>query len=144
MKNFLEFDQDDKKLWLGIAAAVAIYVIAFSLFWKGGVFYHLEKAFATLLVIVLPGYVIMKLFLDKVTISDNRIADKLMVSFGLSIASMIVPYFMTTYLRPYVFNTDEEGWGIISNTGVTMILLVLVLGIAFGLKYYQNKKNGLV
>ncbi len=144
MKNFFEFDQEDKKLWLGIAVAAAIYVVAFSLFWQGGLFYHLEKAFATLLVIFLPGYAIMKLFLDKLSVSENRIADKIMLSFGLSIASMIVPYYLTTYIRPYVFNTDEEGWSMISNTGVTMMLLLLVLGIAFGVKFYQNKKKGVI
>ena len=93
---------------------------------------------------VLPGFVIVKLFFDKLTLSDNKIADKLMLSFGISLLTLEVPYFLTTYLRPYVFNSDEEGWATVSNTLMTFILLVLVLAIAFGVKYYQNKKNGIV
>jgi uncharacterized membrane protein len=143
MKNFFVFDEDDKKLWLGIAAAGIFYIVAFSLFW-GGFFHQLERVIFTLLVMFLPGYVVLKLYLDNVKISDNRIADKVIVSFGLSVVTMIVPYYLTTYLRPYVFNTDEEGMETINNTGVTVVLLVLVLAIAFGFKYYQNKKKGLV
>lgn len=162
MKNFFQIDAEDKILWTIIAIGTLIYVVAFSIFWQGGVFYHLEKAFAVFLVIFLPGFVIMKLFLDHISISEhkgdenkklpfglgtanlNRISDKAMLSFGLSIASMIVPYYLTTYIRPYVFNTDEEGWGLLSNTSVTIILLLLVLAVAFGVKFYQNKKKGLV
>ncbi len=44
----------------------------------------------------------------------------------------------------YVFNTDEEGWGSMSNTTMTVLLLFLVLAIAFGVKYYQNKKKGII
>jgi len=142
MKNFFEFDQEDKKLWLGIGTLSLLYIIAFSLFW-GGFLHQIERVVFTLLVIFLPGYVIMKLFLDKLSVSDNRIADKVMTSFGLSVATMILPYYISTYLRPYVFNTDEEGMESVNNTGVTVILLILVLGIAFGVKHYQNKKKGL-
>jgi uncharacterized membrane protein len=149
MKNYFEFDEEDKKLWRGIALAGVIYIVAFSLFW-GGWFHQIERVTFTLLVIFLPGYSILKLFLDKVRVSDNVIADKIMLSFGLSIASMIVPYYLLTYLRPYVFNTDEEGWGergilhqFAGNTGVTVILLLAVLGVAFGVKFYLNKKKGI-
>ncbi len=145
MKNFFEFDQDDKKLWLGLGVAGLIYIVAFTLFW-GGLVRQFEKAAFFALEDILPGFVIMKLYLDKLSFSDNRLVDKLMTSFALSLMALELPYFLTTYIRPYVFNTDEEGWsklGLHSNTIVTLVLLVLVLGIAFGVKYYQNKKSGL-
>ena len=143
MKNYFVFDEDDKKLWLGLAAAGLVFIIAFSLF-GGGLFHNIERVIFALLEDVLPGFVIMKLFFDKLTLSDNKIADKLMLSIGISLLTLEVPYFLTTYLRPYVFNSDEEGWATVSNTLMTFILLVLVLVIAFGVKYYQNKKNGIV
>jgi uncharacterized membrane protein len=143
MKNFFEFDQEDIKLWKGIGVAGLIFVVLFSVFW-GGFFQQIERVIFALLVIFLPGYTIMKLYFDKFTVSDNRLTDKIMISLGLSIAAMVIPYFLTTYIRPYVFNMDEEGWGAVSNTTVTVILLIVVMGTAFGIKFYQNKKNGLI
>lgn len=142
MKNLFVFDDEDKKLWLGIAAAGVFYIIAFSLFW-GGFFHQVERFVFTILVMFVPGYVVMKLYLDKLTVSDYRIADKAILSFTLSIVTMVVPYYLTTYMRPYVFNTDEEGMETLNNTTVTVILLVLVLAVAIGYKLYQNKKSGI-
>lgn len=142
MKDYFEFDQDDKKLWMGLAAAGVLYVVAFSLFW-GGLFHQVEKALFFLLEDILPGYLILKLYLDKLSLSDNRIVDKLMLSFGMSLGVMVVPFYLLKYLRPYESNTDEKAWGAISDTTLTLILLVLVFGITFGVKYYQNKKKGL-
>ncbi len=142
MKDFFVFDEDDKKLWLGLGAAGVIFIVAFTLF-GGGFMANVERVLSALAVVVLPGFVIMKLYVDNLTMSDNKIADKLMLSFGLSLLTMVVPYFLTTYIRPYVFNTDEENWGAISNTTMTFILLVMVIAIAFGVKYYQNKKKSM-
>lgn len=141
MKDFFEFDQDDKKLWLGLGAAAVLYVLVFSVFW-GGVFHQIEKAVFFLLEDIVPGYVIMKLYLDKLSFSDNKITDKIMISFGISLAAMELPFYLLKYLRPYESNTDEKAWGAVNDTVVTLILLVLVIGIAFGIKYYQNKKKG--
>ncbi len=143
MKNFFEFDQDDKKLWLGLAAAAVLYVIAFSLF-GGSFFKQIERAIFFVLEDILPGYLIMKLYLDKLSFSDNKITDRIMISFGISLGVMEVPFYLLKYLRPYEDNTDEKAWGAISDTALTFILLLLVLGVTFGLKYYQNKKKGLV
>ena len=151
MKDYFVFDEDDKKLWLGFAAAAVLYVIAFSLFW-GGFFHQVEKAAFFFLEDILPGYVIYKLFLSNMSFSynkedkenkGNKILDRIMVSFGLSLITMEVPFFLLKYLRPYEDNTDEKAWGSISDTVLTFLLLVLVIGIAFGVKYYQNKKKGL-
>ena len=142
MKNFFEFDQDDKKLWIWLGGAALFYIIVFSIYWGGGLFKHIETAVFSLLVAFLPGYTILKLFLDKFSISDNRLADKAIVSFGLSISIMVLLYFPTN-LR-HGLNTDEKGWWSISDNLVLVLLLLLVMGAAFGVKYYQNKKKGLV
>jgi len=143
MKDFFVFDEDDKKVWLGLAAAGILYIVAFSLF-GGDFFKQIERVVFFLLEDITPGFVIMKLFIDKLSLSDNKIADKIMISFGLSFVAMDVPFFLLKYMRPYEDNTDEKAWGAISDTTLTFILLLLVFGIAFGVKYYQNKKKGIV
>jgi len=149
MKDFFEFDENDKKLGLGLAAAGVLYVIVFSLlgglFGEGAfVFKQIERAVFFVLVDLLPGYVIYKLFLAHLSFSDSKITDRLMISFALSLAVMEVPFFALKYLRPFEDNTDEKAWGAINDTSLTVMLLLLVLGIAFGVKYYQNKKKGLI
>lgn len=143
MKNYFEFDQDDKKLWLGFAGAGVLFVIVFSLF--GHEFFkNIERVVFFLLEDIVPGYVIYKLFLSNITFSDYKIGDKILISFTLSLIVMEIPFFMLKYLRPYEDNTDEKAWGSINDSVLTLILLVLVIGITFGLKYYQNKKKGIV
>jgi len=142
MKNYFEFDQDDRKLWLGLAAAGVLYVIVFSLF-GGGFFKQIERAVFFVLEDILPGYVIMKLFLDKLSFSDNKITDRIMVSFAISLGVMEVPFYLLKYLRPYEDNTDEKAWGAANDTFITFVLLLVVFGITFGVKYYQNKKKGI-
>jgi len=143
MKDFFVFDEDDKKVWLGLSAAGILYIVAFSLF-GGDFFKQIERVVFFLLEDITPGFVIMKLFIDKLSLSDNKIADKIMMSFGLSFVAMDVPFFLLKYMRPYEDNTDEKAWVAISDTTLTFILLLLVFGIAFGVKYYQNKKKGIV
>ena len=143
MKDYFVFDEDDKKIGLGLVAAAVFYVVAFSLF--GGQFFkQIERAVFFFLEDILPGYVIFKLFFSNLTLSDNKIVDRVMVSFGLSLMTMEVPFYLLKYLRPYEDNTDEKAWGAINDSFLTFILLVLVIGIAFGVKYYQNKKKGVV
>jgi Zn-dependent protease len=141
LDDFLTFDEDDKKLWIRMGGALALIVLLFSVFTTTSVFYYLERVLIAVMVIFLPGYLIMKLFLDKISFSDNRVADKIIVSFAISVVVMVVPYFLTTYLRPYAFNTDEEGMEALSRTHEVVLLLLLVVAIAFGVKYYQNRKN---
>jgi hypothetical protein len=142
MKDYFEIDEDDKKLWMGLAAAGVFFVIAFSLF-GGSPFKQIERVVFFLLEDILPGYVIMKLFLDKLSFSDNKITDKIMLSFGISLGVMELPFYLLKYLRPYEDNTDEKTWGSMNDTFLTLLLLLIVFGVSFGLKYYQNKKKGI-
>jgi uncharacterized membrane protein len=141
MNQFFTFDEIDKKLWLGIGAVFGIMLILLTIFTSTPIYVYVEKMLSAVLVIFLPGYFIYKLFLGGFTLSDNKVADLAIVSFGLSIVVMVVPYFLSTYLRPYVFNTDEEGQAFISNNQFTILLLIVVIAIAFGYKYYLIKKG---
>jgi uncharacterized membrane protein len=143
MNNYFTFDKEDKKLWLGIAGVGIIFIVVFSIFTTTSPFLLLEKFFAAVLEMFLPGYVIMKLFFDNISFSENRIADRAIVSVGLSIATMVTTYFLTTYLRPYVFNTDERGMEFMSGNVTSLLLLATIIGVSFGIKYYQNKKKGI-
>jgi uncharacterized membrane protein len=141
LDEYLTFDADDKKLWIYVGGALGLIVLLFSIFTTSSVFYYLKHAITTVMVIFMPGYLITKLFLDKISFSDNRVADKIIISFTISVVVMVLPYFSLTYLRPYDLNTDEEGLEPISRDHEVMLLLLLVIVIAFGVKYYMNKKN---
>jgi hypothetical protein len=144
LKPYFSIDPEDKKVWLGVLGAGLIGVIVMAVFTTTSVFYYLERYVVALMMIFLPGYVVMKIYLDKVSLSDSRVTDKVMMAFGLSILTMVVPYYLSMYIRPASFNTDENAAQAISDTTLVILLLILVIGIAFGVKYFQNRKSGAV
>lgn len=140
MNNYLTFDQDDKKLWIGIAIFGGIAIVLLSLFATTSPFYWVERLLITLFQMFLPGYVIVKLFMDKIQLTENLILDKFLVSLGISVATVQTLYFLSTYLRTYAFNVDED---VIPSNGIAIAVALLVIGGAFGFKFYQNKKKGI-
>lgn len=140
MNKFFTFDQEDKKLWIGIVAISAIVIILLSVFATTSPFHWVERLLITIFQIFLPGYVIVKLFLDKVQFTDNPVLDRFLVSLGISVATVQTLYFISTYLRTYAFNVDEE---VISSNKIAIAIVLLVIGVAFGIKFYQNKKKGI-
>lgn len=141
LKPYFSIDAEDKKVWLGVLGAGLIGVVLLSVFTTTSFFYYLERYVVSLMMIFLPGYIVMKIYFDKLSLSDSRVTDKVMMAFGLSIITMVVPYYFSMYLRPASFNTDEDKMQAISDTTVVIFLLILVIGVSFGLKYYQNRKN---
>ena len=141
LKPYFNIDAEDKKVWLGVLGAGLIGIILLSVFTTTSFFYYLERYVVALMMIFLPGYLVMKIYFDKLSLSDSRVTDKVMMAFGLSVLTMVVPYYLSMYLRPASFNTDEDKMQAISDTVVVIVLLLLVIGISFGLKYYQNRKN---
>lgn len=139
MNKFLTFNELDKKLWIGIGAFGAIFIILLSIFTTNSPFYFLERLLITLFEMFLPGYFIMKLFLDQVQFTEFRVVDKFLVSFGLSICTVQTLYFLSTYLRTYGFNVDED---VISSNTIAILIALLVSAGAFGAKYYMLKKAG--
>lgn len=142
MNKFFTFNKDDKTLGLGIGAASVIFIVLFSVFHlETSPFYYVEKVLVGLFEMFLPGYVIMKLFLDEIHISDNKVVDKVIVSFGLSMVTVQLIYFLSTYIRTYALNVDED---VIPSNAIAVVLVLLVIGAAFGAKFYLNKKKGIV
>lgn len=138
MSDFFNFSDTDKKLWIGIAAVSGIMIVLMSAFTTTSLFYLLERFVITIMEMFVPGYLITKLFFDKLVFSEHPIADKFIVSLTLSIATVQTLYFLATYLRTYGFNVDED---VISSNKLAVGLVVLVIGAAFGVKYYLLKKN---
>ncbi|MDD2767275.1 MAG: hypothetical protein PHT19_00995 [Methylococcus sp.] len=149
MSDFLDFSNADKKLWIGIAAVSGIMIVLMSMFTTTSLFYLLERFVIAIMEMFVPGYLITKLFFDKVVFSEHSISlkfiviepaiiDKAIVSVTLSIATVQTLYFLATYLRTYGLNVDED---VISSNTLAVGLVVLVIGAAFGVKYYLLKKN---
>jgi len=141
LKPYFTIDPEDKKVWAGVLGAGLIMIIVLSVFTTTSFFYYLERYVVALMMIFVPGYLVMKLYFDKISLSDSRVTDKVMIAFGLSVITMVGPYFLSSYVRPMSFNTDENLAQSISDTTLVILLLILVIGVSFGFKYYLNRKN---
>jgi len=138
MNKFFQFTKDDKTMWLGILAISTVFIVLMSLFTTTSPFYYAERILITLFIMFLPGYAITKLFFDHMEFTEYRALDKFLVSFFFSIATVQTLYFVATYLRTYAFNVDEE---MISSNAIAIFIAVLVTLVAFGVKFYLNKKK---
>lgn len=149
ISDFFEFTTIDKKLWIGITVVSGIMIVLMSVFTTTSLFYLLERFVIAIMEMFVPGYIITKLFFDKMVFSERPISlkfiviepaivDKAIVSVTLSIATVQTLYFLATYLRTYGFNVDED---VISSNTLAVGLVVLVIGAAFGIKYYLLRKS---
>jgi len=139
MIKYITFTQDDKKLWIGIGAVGGIFVILLSVFATTSPFYWVERFLITIFEVFLPGYVVVKLFLDQAKFTENPVVDKVILSFGISFATVQTLYFLFTYIRTYALNVDED---VISSNVIAILLALLVMGVAYGIRFYQEKKKG--
>ncbi|QSA97949.1 hypothetical protein [Methylococcus sp. EFPC2] len=138
MIKYITFGPNDKKLWIGIGVVSAILIVLLSVFATTSPFYWVERFVITLFEVFLPGYVIVKLFLDHVSFSESPVVDKVILSFGISFATVQTLYFLFTYVRTYALNVDED---VISSNAIAIILALLVSGGAYGIRFYQDKKQ---
>lgn len=138
MNKLIQFDDNDRKLWLGILGVSAVGIIILSVFSAASFLSFLARAAITIFILFLPGYSIYKLFFNNLKLSDYPIIDRFLASLFFSIATVQTLYFLTTYLRTYGFNVDED---VISSDSIAVSLAVLVTAAAVGIKYYLNKKN---
>jgi len=149
LSDFLEFGEVDKKLWIMIAAVSGMIILLMSVFTTTSFLYFIERFVITILEMFVPGYLITKLFFENFTYSERPISmkfivlepaviDKAMFSIFLSIASVQTIYFLATYLRTYALNVDED---VISGDKLAIIVVVLVVSAAFGIKYYLLRKQ---
>jgi uncharacterized membrane protein len=138
IQNFVQFTKTDQLLWLGILAVGAIFIVLMSLFTDAGLVHYISRFVVMVFMIFLPGYVILKLFFDHIEFTEYKVIDKFLVSLFLSIASVQTLYFLSTYIRTYGLNVDED---VISSDKIAVFIAVLVMTVAVGIKFYLNKKN---
>lgn len=173
-KELFKFGKADVLMWAGIGIFSLILLIAFSVMTSNeGLI--IKDLIGLVVVLILPGYVIVKLYFDQVVISENltknpdinKAVDKLIMSLGLSIATIIPMNFLWNYVLTMgggegslpecaagsasAANCKPEGgsnlWGNVDEeliyTGTaglrSLFTVFLVLALAIGYKVYQVK-----
>jgi hypothetical protein len=96
-----------------------------------------QKFAAGIVVMFLPGYVIHKLFLNDIQLTSNRVMDKFIVSLGLSIVTVQSLAFIAQYITIFGFNEDFDE-RVARGNYKSLIIVALVIGGAFGVKYYNQ------
>ncbi|WP_434130524.1 hypothetical protein [Methylocaldum sp. GT1BB] len=138
MNKFFQFNKDDRTMWLGMLGISAVFIVLMSLFTTTSPFYYAKRILITIFIMFLPGYAITKLFFDHMEFTEYRALDKFLVSFFFSIATVQTLYFIATYVRTYALNVDED---VISSNAISISIALLVTAVAFGVKFYLNKKK---
>lgn len=139
MKDLFSFNEVDKRMWMGIGAVVAVMVLLLSIFTTTSAFYYFERLAIAIVEMFIPGYIITKLFADKLEFTEYPSIDKFLVSLFFSISTVQTLYFFLERMRFEGLNTDE---GVNSNKLVIFVVF-LVIGSAIGLRIYLNKRKAL-
>ncbi|NBS17452.1 MAG: hypothetical protein EBS79_11250 [Gammaproteobacteria bacterium] len=162
IKDLFKFGKADILMWSGIGAFSIILIIAFSLYSDGGGLV-VKDLFGLAVVLIAPGYVIVKLYFNDLEISENltknpdinRAIDLLIMSIGISIATIIPMNFVWNYmltmgggeeLKPggggnLWGNVDEEEIYSGSASFRSIFTVVIVVGLAIGYKIFDNKRK---
>jgi hypothetical protein len=158
IKELFQFRKEDIYMWAGVGLFSLIILVALSFISSTGLV--LKDLFGMAVILVLPGYIIVKLFFDNVEISENltknpdinKAIDKFIMSLGCSIACVIPLNFVWNYLLTMGGGETQQGGNIWGNVDEEMIYtgsaswraistVILVVGIAVGIKVYQLKAN---
>lgn len=160
IKELFKFGKADILMWSGIGIFSVILIIAFSVISSNGGLL-IKDLFGMVVVMILPGYTIVKLYFDNIQISDNltkdpdinQAIDKLIMSLGLSIACIIPLNFLWNYLLTMGGGETEKAgggsnlWGNVDEEMIytgsagwrVLFTVILVVGLAVGYKLYQVK-----
>lgn len=104
-KELVKFGKADTLMWAGIGVFSLILIIAFSLM-ASNPGLVVKSLIGLVVVMILPGYTIVKLYFDHIQVSDNmtknpdinKALDKLIMSVGLSVACIVPLNFVWNYL----------------------------------------------
>jgi hypothetical protein len=104
-KELVKFSKADTLMWAGIGIFSLILIVAFSVI-SANPGLVVKSLIGLVVVMILPGYTIVKLFFDHVQVSENmtknpdinKALDKLIMSIGLSVACIIPLNFVWNYL----------------------------------------------
>jgi hypothetical protein len=160
IKELFKFGKADMLMWAGVGIFSIIMIVAFSVMSTSGGLV-IKDLFGMVVVMILPGYTIVKLYFDNLTISDNltkdpdinQAIDKLIMSIGLSIAFIIPMNFLWNYLLTMGGGEDVKSgggsnlWGNVDEEMIysgsaswrALFTVILVVGLAIGYKVYQVK-----
>ena len=162
IKDLFKFGKPDVYLWSGVGAFSIILIVAFSLFSSGGGLV-VKDLFGMAVVLILPGYVIFKLYLNELQITENltanedinRAVDMLIVSIALSVSTIIPMNFVWNYLL--TMGGGEEStpggasnlWGNVDEEEIysgsasfrSIFTVIVVIGLAIGYKVFDAKRK---
>lgn len=162
IKDLFKFGKPDVYLWSGVGAFSIILIVAFSLFSSGGGLV-VKDLFGMAVVLILPGYVIFKLYLNELQITENltanedvnRAIDMLIVSIALSVSTIIPMNFVWNYLL--TMGGGEESspggasnlWGNVDEEEIysgsasfrSIFTVIVVVGLAIGYKIFDAKRK---
>jgi hypothetical protein len=162
IKDLFKFGKPDILLWSGVGIFSIILIVAFSLFSTGGGLV-VKDLFGMAVVLIIPGYVIAKLYFENLQISENltknedvnKAIDLLIISIGLSIATIIPMNFIWNYVLTMGGGEDIKPgggsnlWGNVDEEDIysgsasfrSLFTVIVVIGIAIGYKVFEAKRK---
>jgi hypothetical protein len=162
IKDLFKFGRPDVLMWSGVGIFSMILIIAFSLFSSGGGLV-VKDLFGLVVVLILPGYVVAKLYLENIEISENltknpdinKAIDLLIMSIGISIASIIPMNFIWNYMLTMGGGEDVKAgggtnlWGNVDEEQIytgsaswrSLFTVIVVVGLAIGYKLFEQKRK---
>ena len=162
IKELFKFGKPDYYLWGGVGIFSMILIIAFSLF-SGGGGLVVKDLFGMAVVLIMPGYVIVKLYLENIEISEgltknqdiNKAIDMLIMSIGISVATIIPMNFVWNYVLTMGGGEDSSAgnasnlWGNVDEEEIysgsasfrSIFTVIVVVGIAIGYKIFDAKRK---
>ena len=162
IKDLFKFGRPDVLMWAGVGIFSMILIIAFCLFSSGGGLV-VKDLFGLAVVLILPGYVVVKLYLENIEISENltknpdinKAIDLLIMSIGVSIASIIPMNFIWNYLLTMGGGEDVKAgggsnlWGNVDEEQIytgsaswrSLFTVIVVVGLAIGYKIFEQKRK---
>lgn len=132
----------DILMWAGILVVSFLLIGIFMVFTTTSPLELIKKILSAILIMFLPGYVIVKLYLDQLKLTDNPALDRFILSFALSIVTVQSLAFLVSYFAVHELELDQEIRISVENQ-VPLIIVFLVIAVAVGLKFFQDKVTAL-
>ncbi len=137
MKDTIHFSREDRLLWFGIFGFSGIFILIMSVFTTVPITHYMIRIIITIMMMFIPGYVTMKLFLDRMEFTEHKVLDRFIVPLIISAITVQPLYFLVTYLRTYALNIDED---VINSDILAAIIAILVTASAFLIKFLRTRK----
>jgi|GEM_PF-799128 len=134
-KNLNPKYRDDILMWAGIAVVSAVFIGIFMVFTTTSPVDLIKKILSAILIMFLPGYVIVKLYLNDLKLTDNPAVDKFILSFGTSMVTVQSLAFLVNYFAIHAADLDQE-IRIQLESWVPLIIVALIIAVAVGLKFF--------